>query len=149
MSDAPAGRPEAPGRGAYRAFLPLSTRWGDNDIYGHLNNVVYYALFDTAVNGWLVEVGLLEVGRSEVIGLVVSSACDYFASVGFPDRLEAGLRVDRIGRSSVTYGVGIFRAGAPLAAAAGRFTHVYVTAEGHRPVPLSAPMRARLGEIAT
>ncbi|MEO0624192.1 MAG: thioesterase family protein [Pseudomonadota bacterium] len=145
MSSAP--RAEAPGRDAFAVFRPLTTRWADNDIYGHLNNVVYYALFDTAVNGWLCDAGLLDVGRSPVIGLVVSSQCDYFSSVAFPDALEAGLRVDRVGRSSVTYGVGIFREDAPVAAAAGRFTHVYVTAADHRPTPLSDAMRTALRSL--
>lgn len=142
-------KPRRPERSDYARFLPLATRWADNDIYGHLNNVVYYALFDTAVNGWLVENGLLRVGNSPVIGLVVSSACDYFQSVGFPDRLEAGLRTERVGGSSVTYGVAIFREGDGHAAAAGRFTHVYVTADAHRPTPLSDEMRAALAMLKT
>ncbi len=139
-----AERPEPPPRGAYPEMRALATRWADNDVYGHVNNVVYYAFFDTLVNGWLCERGLLEVQRSEVIGLVVSSACDYFAPVAFPDRLEGGIRVDRIGRSSVTYGLAIFAEGAELAAAAGRFTHVYVGMESRRPVPLPEQMRAAL-----
>ncbi|MEM9146809.1 MAG: thioesterase family protein [Pseudomonadota bacterium] len=147
MSSAPV-RPEPPARDAYRDFYPLGTRWADNDVYGHLNNVVYYALFDTAVNGWLVEAGQLTIGTSPIIGFVVSSQCDYFASLAFPDRLEAGLRVERIGRSSVTYGIGIFGLDAPLAAAAGRFTHVYVTADTRRPTPLPDAMRAALQTLA-
>ncbi len=142
-----AGKPEPPLRADFAAFRPLTTRWGDNDVYGHVNNVVYYAFFDTLVNGWLCERGLLEVQRSEVIGLVVASACDYFAPVAFPDRLEGGLRVERLGRSSVTYGLAIFAEGAETAAAAGRFTHVYVGLEGRRPVPLPAPMRAALADL--
>jgi len=145
-ADAPA-RPAAPGRAAFAAFRPLATRWADNDIYAHVNNVIYYSYFDTLVNGWLIERGLLEVGRSPVIGLVVSSACDYFAPVAFPDRLEGGLAAARVGRSSVTYALGIFRQGEPQAVAAGRFTHVYVDAVGRRPVTLSDAMRAALGTI--
>ena len=113
-----------------------------------MNNVVHYGLFDTVVNGWLIEQGLLEIGRSEVIGLVVSTGCDYFAELAFPDAIEGGLRVDRIGRSSVSYGIGIFRSGEPEAAAAGRFTHVYVDAATRRPVEIPAPMRARLEALA-
>lgn len=141
-------KPERPRRADYPHFRPLATRWADNDVYGHLNNVVHYGLFDTVVNGWLIEQGLLEIGRSEVIGLVVSTGCDYFAELAFPDAIEGGLRVDRIGRSSVSYGIGIFRSGEPEAAAAGRFTHVYVDAATRRPVEIPAPMRARLEALA-
>ncbi|MGF1444628.1 MAG: acyl-CoA thioesterase [Pikeienuella sp.] len=140
-------KPQPPRRAAFALFRPIATRWQDNDVYGHVNNVVYYSFFDTLVNGWLIERGLLEVQRSEVIGLVVSSGCDYFAPAAYPDRLEGGLRVDRIGGSSVTYGLGIFQAGADSAAAAGRFTHVYVGMESRRPVPLSDAMRTALGEL--
>lgn len=140
-------RPEPPRRDAYRRFRPIGTRWSDNDIYGHLNNVVYYGLFDTAVNGWLIEQGLLLPGRSAIIGLVVSSGCDYFAELAFPEPVEAGLRVERIGTSSVAYGIGIFATGAERAAASGRFVHVYVDAATRRPVPVPAPMRAALAAL--
>lgn len=139
-----APRPERPTRGAYAVYRLITTRWMDNDVYGHVNNVFYYSFFDTAVNGWLVEAGLLEIQRSQVIGLVVATECSYFAPIAFPDAIEAGIAVERIGTSSVTYGVGIFRAGEPAAAAAGRFTHVYVGAGDHRPVSLPAPLRTAL-----
>ncbi|GMG81772.1 thioesterase family protein [Paralimibaculum aggregatum] len=143
----PAARRQAPGRAAFALFRPIGLRWHDNDVYGHVNNVVYYGLFDTLVNAWLCERGLLEVQRSPVIGLVVSSSCDYFASVAFPQRLEGGLRAERIGTSSITYGIGIFAEGAATAAAAGRFTHVMVDAATHRPVPIPEAHRAALQEL--
>ncbi|MEL6475909.1 MAG: thioesterase family protein [Pseudomonadota bacterium] len=129
-------RPTAPARSAYRLFRPIATRWADNDVYGHVNNVQYYAFFDTAVNGYLVETGALDILGGETIGLVVATNCDYFAPVMFPDALQAGLRVERIGTSSVTYAVGIFREDAAAAAAAGSFTHVYVDRTTRRPMPL-------------
>lgn len=125
-------------------FRPIATRWADNDVYAHVNNVVYYAYFDTAVNGWLIEQGLLELGRSPMVALVVETGCSFFASVAFPDRLEAGLRVERLGRTSVTYHIAIFREGEARAAAAGRFVHVYVDASTQRPVAIPAPTRAAL-----
>ncbi|MEM8792247.1 MAG: thioesterase family protein [Pseudomonadota bacterium] len=134
-------KPDAPERGVYRAFRPIATRWADNDIYGHVNNVQYYAFFDTAVNGYLVERGALDITGGRVIGLVVSTNCDYFTPVSFPDRLEAGLSVANLGTSSVTYRVGIFREGDQLAVAAGEFTHVYVNRDSRRPVPLPASYR--------
>jgi len=132
---------DAPSRAAFRLFRPIQTRWADNDVYAHVNNVVYYGFFDTIVNGWLIEAGHLEVGRSEIVGLVVETQCQYFAPVAFPDRLEGGLRVDRVGRSSVTYAIGIFREDGETAVAAGRFVHVYVDAETRRPVPLPRSLR--------
>ena len=141
-------KPARPTRDSYPHFRPLATRWGDNDVYGHVNNVVYYGFFDTVVNGWLIEAGLLEIGRSPVIGLVVSTGCDYFAEIAFPQAIEGGLRVERIGRSSVTYGIGIFAKGAAEAAAAGRFTHVYVDAASRRPVAVPDLMREALAALA-
>jgi len=120
----------------------------DNDAYGHVNNVHYYSYFDTAVNGWLMEKGLLDFRESPVIGLVVETGCTYFESVAFPDALEAGIRVVRLGRSSVRYEIGIFRAGAAQAAAQGHFVHVYVDRATQRPVEMPAAIRAALGEIA-
>ena len=120
----------------------------DNDAYGHVNNVHYYSYFDTAVNGWLMEKGLLDFRESPVIGLVVETGCTYFESVAFPDALEAGIRVARLGRSSVRYEIGIFRAGAAQAAAQGHFVHVYVDRATQRPVEMPAAIRAALGEIA-
>ena len=138
----------APVRADYVHFRSITTRWADNDVYGHVNNVVYYSFFDTVVNGWLVDQGLLDPGTSPVIGLVVETRCSYFAPLAFPQRLEGALRVDRVGRSSVTYGLAIFAEGAQTAAAAGDFTHVHVDAHTRRPVPLPDALRARLAVLA-
>ena len=131
-------------RDAYRHFRPLSTRWMDNDVYGHLNNVVYYSLFDTAVNGYLIETGALDIHRSEVIGLVVETRCNYFAPIEFPTAVDAGLRVEHIGGSSVRYGIGLFAQGQPQSAAHGHFVHVYVDRATRRPAALPAALRQAL-----
>ncbi|MCQ8185394.1 acyl-CoA thioesterase [Parvularcula maris] len=135
-------------RDAYKAFVELTTRWSDNDVYGHMNNVVHYALFDTAVNQWLIERGALDIHKGEQIGLVVHTECHYFAEMAFPDRVTAGLRADRVGNSSVTYGVGLFRNDEEQAAAEGQFTHVYVAREGRRPAPLNDDLRSAVEKIA-
>jgi acyl-CoA thioester hydrolase len=129
-------RPQAEGREAYRHFTQLSTRWMDNDVYGHVNNVVYYSLFDTAVNGYLIEAGALDIHRGDVIGLVVETHCNYFAPVEFPKKIDAGIRVGRIGGSSVRYEIGLFAEGEPLTAARGHFIHVYVDRQTRRPTVL-------------
>lgn len=116
----------------------------DNDLYGHVNNATYYSFFDTVVSGYLVDQGIIKPGKSAVIGLAVASSCSYFAPVAFPDEISGGLRVERIGNTSVTYGVGIFRDNEQQAAALGQFTHVYVDAETHRPVPLPDALQALL-----
>ncbi|MEE7459368.1 thioesterase [Methylorubrum populi] len=134
-------------RAAYPRLVPLATRWGDNDVYGHVNNVVYYAFFDTAVNGLLVEAGALDIARSAVIGLVVETGCRYFAPVAFPDRITAGVRVARLGRTSARYEVAIFREDEPEAAAQGHFVHVYVDRDTRRPVPLPERLRAVLTRL--
>jgi acyl-CoA thioester hydrolase len=131
----------------YPAHLPIQTRWMDNDVYGHVNNVVYYSWFDTAVNRFLIDKGVLDIAKSEVIGLVVATNCAYFASVAFPDEIVAGLRVAHLGTSSVRYEVGLFRAGETHPAAAGEFTHVYVDRATSRPVPLPEKLRATLEAI--
>ena len=136
------------GRDAFRLFRSIPTRWLDNDAYGHVNNVVYYAYFDTAVNGHLIEAGLLDVAAGPVVGLVVETSCTYFEPVSFPDVLEAGLAVEALGRSSVTYRIGIFQAGRDRAAAQGRFTHVYVLRETGRPTEIPDSVRAELGKLA-
>jgi acyl-CoA thioester hydrolase len=140
-------RPEPPARAAYRAFRPITTRWADNDLYGHVNNVQYYAFFDTVVNGHLIERGVLDIHAGPVIGLVVETTCRYFAPLAFPEPVEGGLRVDRLGCSSVSYGVAIFRAGAERAAAAGHFVHVYVDRATRRPVALPGALRAELERL--
>lgn len=138
----PAERPAPKTRSAFRHFEPLGTRWMDNDVYGHLNNVVYYSLFDTAVNGYLVKRGALDIESGEVIGLVVQSHCNYFRPLAFPQALDAGLRVVQIGISSVRYEIGMFRAGEELASAGGEFVHVYVDRASRRPLALPASLRA-------
>ncbi len=123
-------------RSHYPVFRSMHTRWGDNDVYGHVNNVVYYSWFDTAVNAHLIEQGALDIQAGETIGLVVETHCNYFAPLVFPQTIDAGIRVAHRGRSSVRYEVGLFAAGAPLSAAAGHFVHVYVDRTTRRPVPL-------------
>ena len=132
---------ERASRDDYRHFTALTTRWSDNDSYGHLNNVVYYSLFDTAVNAALIDAGLLDVERSPAIGLVVETGCRFFKALAFPEPVEAGLRVAHLGRTSVRYEIAIFRKGAAQAAAQGHFVHVYVDRETRRPVELPAAVR--------
>lgn len=134
-------KPTAPTRDRFAIFRPIGTRWMDNDVYGHVNNVTYYAYFDTAVNGYLIDAGVLDIHAGGTIGLVVETGCRYFAPVAFPDTLEAGIAVAHVGTSSVRYEVGIFVAGAPLAAAAGHFIHVYVDRMDRRPRPLPPDFR--------
>lgn len=134
-------------RSAYRHFLPIQTRWSDNDAYGHVNNVVYYGWFDTVVNAYLIEAGALDIARSPVVGLVVETRCSYFSELAFPQPVEAGLRVARIGSSSVRYEIGIFAAETDVAAAQGHFIHVYVDRATRRPASLPAPLRAALERI--
>lgn len=137
-------RPQPEARERYRHFVDIQTRWSDNDIYGHVNNVVYYGWFDTAVNRYLIEAGALDIHDGAVIGLVIETHCNYFASLAFPQTVEAGLRVAHVGRSSVRYEVGLFEKGAPASAAGGHFVHVYVDRATRRPVDLPAPLRAAL-----
>lgn len=132
-------RPQAEHRSAYRAFRDIGTRWSDNDLYGHVNNVVYYSWFDTAVNGLLIEHGALDIHGGSVIGLVVQSGCHYFAPLAFPEPVLAGLRVAHVGTSSVRYEVGLFAGDAALPCAAkGHFVHVYVDRATRRPATLPA-----------
>lgn len=140
-------RAQAEPRSAYRVFRPIGTRWMDNDAYGHINNVVYYSFFDTAVNGYLIEAGALEIESSPVIGLVIETRCNYFAPLAFPQAVEAGLRVAHVGRSSVRYEVGLFGAGEPLTAAAGHFVHVYVDRVTRRPSALPPALLAALAPL--
>ncbi len=136
-------------RSAFAIFRPITTRWMDNDAYGHVNNVHYYSYFDSAVNGWLVENGLLSIGDSPVIGLVVESGCAYFESAAFPEKLEAGIVVAHLGRSSVRYEIGIFKEGADSAAAQGHFVHVYVDRETQRPVEIPPATRRALSGLSS
>lgn len=125
-------------------FMPLATRWMDNDVYGHVNNVQYYSFFDTAVNHYLINTGWLDIHNGDTVGLVVETRCTYHASITFPDMLEIGLRVDKIGNSSVRYVLGIFREGESIAAAEGYFIHVYVERANNRPVSVPPALRAVL-----
>jgi acyl-CoA thioester hydrolase len=136
MTDTVQDKPQPSPRAVYRAFRTISTRWMDNDAYGHVNNVVYYSWFDTVVNGHLIEQGVLDIQHGEVIGLVIETHCNYFSSIEFPQSVEAGLRVAHIGRSSVRYEVGLFAEGEPLTAAKGHFVHVYVDRATRRPTSL-------------
>lgn len=140
-------RPVPRPRSAYRAWRTIPTRWGDNDAYGHVNNVVHYAWFDTAVNAWLVEAGLLDIADGDPIGLVVETGCRYFAPLAFPDSAEVGIAIERLGASSVTYRLGIFAEGQDDAAAEGEFTHVYVDRTSRRPTPLPRSWRDTLAVL--
>jgi len=139
-----AARPQPARRDDYRIFRPISTRWMDNDAYGHVNNVVYYSWFDTVVNGYLIEQGALDVQRGETIGLVVETRCNYFGPLEFPQTVEGGLRVAGTGTSSVRYEIGLFAQGEALSAARGHFVHVYVDRATRRPAPLTPKLLAAL-----
>ena len=140
-------RPEPRPRAAYKAWRTIPTRWADNDAYGHVNNVVHYGWFDTAVNAWLVEAGLLDIEHGDPIGLVVETRCAYFAALAFPQAVDVGIAVARLGNSSVTYQLGIFPAGGDSAAAEGEFTHVYVDRAGRKPTALPDAWRSRLESL--
>ena len=150
-SDSPApsgaGRPAPRARADYRHFLPIQTRWMDNDAYRHVNNVVYYSWFDTVVNAYLIGKGALDPDTSSVIGLVVETRCQYFSPVSFPDMVHAGVAVAKLGRSSVRYEVGIFRNDQQQAAAQGHFVYVYVDRATSRPVALPEALRAALAPL--
>ncbi len=135
-------------RADYPVFRTLTTRWNDNDVYGHMNNVVHYTLFDTAVNGWLIEEGLLDLKTSDSIGLVVETGCKYFAEMGFPDTVHAGIRVGRIGSSSVRFEIGLFRNDEQTVTAEGFFIHVYVDRTTRRPTPISGARRTAFDALA-
>jgi acyl-CoA thioester hydrolase len=135
-------------RALYRHFLRIPTRWMDNDVYGHVNNVVYYSYFDTVVNSYLIEQGALDIAASPVIGLAVESKCRFMHELTYPEIVEAGLRVGRLGNTSVRYEIGLFRAGRDEPAATGYFVHVYVDRATRRPVPLPPALRAALAPLA-
>ena len=147
MSESKPAKPQPEPRSAYRAFRPISTRWMDNDAYGHVNNVVYYSWFDTVVNAHLIEQGVLDIHQGETIGLVIETQCNYFASLAFPQTVDAGLRVAHTGTSSVRYEVGLFAQGEPLTAARGHFVHVYVDKLSRRPVPLPDKLKLVLEQL--
>jgi len=140
---------QANGRRAdYGHFRQVPTRWMDNDVYGHVNNVVYYSYFDTVVNLYLVQQGGLDFAEGPVIGIVAESMCRFRKALAYPEVIDAGLRVGRLGNSSVRYEIGLFRAGDDEAAAEGHFVHVFVDRQNRRPTPIPAPMRAALARIA-
>jgi acyl-CoA thioester hydrolase len=136
-------------RADYPHFLSINTRWSDNDLYGHVNNVVYYSYFDTVVNEYLIRHGALDLEAGRTIGLVVETHCSYFASLTFPEHIDAGLRVTRLGTTSVRYEVGIFSARSEQPAAQGHFVHVYVDRDTRRPAPLPEALVAALKPLVT
>ncbi len=141
MSNHPPERIAPEPRSAYKVFRSIGTRWMDNDAYGHVNNVVYYSWFDTAVNAYLIEQGVLDIHQGAAIGLVVETQCNYFAPLAFPQTVEAGLRVARLGRTSVRYEVALFAQGQDLCAARGHFVHVYVDRLSRQPVSLPPALK--------
>ncbi|SCK59393.1 acyl-CoA thioester hydrolase [Variovorax sp. HW608] len=143
MSDRPTPQP----RSSYRVFRKIPTRWMDNDMYGHVNNVVYYSWFDTAVNTHLIERGALDIHHGKTIGFVVETRCNYFSPLAYPQTVEAGIRVARAGSSSVHYEIGLFAEGAETAAAQGHFVHVYVDRDTQRPVRLPAALQAVVDDL--
>lgn len=143
MSD----RPAVPTRADFRVFRPMPTRWMDNDVYGHVNNVVYYSYFDTAVNGYLMEVTGTDIRALPAIGVVAETGCRYYESVSYPEVLEVGMTVEKLGRSSIVYRLGIFRRGDPRCAAAGRFVHVYVDSAQRGTVPVPEVIRAAVAPL--
>lgn len=140
-------RSTAPTRDAFAVFRPIGTRWMDDDAYGHANNVVYYSWFDTAVNGYLMDAVGTDIRQLPQIGVVAESGCSYFSPVSFPQALEIGLAVERIGARSIRYRLGVFVAGSPVCAALGRFVHVYVDAVTRRSVPIPEAIRAAVTPI--
>ena len=144
MSTQAPARIEPEPRNAYKAFRSIGTRWMDNDAYGHVNNVVYYSWFDTAVNAYLIEHGVLDIHHGDAIGLVVETQCNYFSPLAFPQTVEAGLRVARLGSSSVRYEVALFAQDQDLCAARGHFVHVYVDRVSRRPISLAQPLKQLL-----
>jgi acyl-CoA thioester hydrolase len=138
----------SPRRADYAWFRPVTTRWMDNDAYGHVNNAHYYSYFDTVINQYLIERGGLDLHASPVVGFVVSSSCDFFRPVAYPGGLEVGVRVDRTGKSSVHYGVALFAAGDDAARAAGTVVHVFVDRATSTPAPIPEPIRQALDAIA-
>ncbi|MCR9106755.1 MAG: acyl-CoA thioesterase [Gammaproteobacteria bacterium] len=137
-----------PARSDYKVYYPITTRWSDNDIYGHVNNVTYYSYFDTVANRYLIEEGGLDISDGRIVGFVVNSGCEYHAPISYPEGVEAGLRVDRLGNSSVQYGIAIFKEGQDSAVAHGHFVHVFVERAENRSVPIPKGLRIALEKIA-
>ena len=134
-------------RSDYNYFSKMSTRWNDNDIYGHLNNVIYYELFDTAVNKWLINNNLIDIKNGNTIGLIVQSGCNYFSSFEYPEEIDAGIRVTKIGNSSIRYEVGLFKPNDDMASADGFFIHVYVDRVNNKPISLDYEFKKKLDTI--
>ena len=134
-------------RNDYHHFHPITTRWMDNDVFGHVNNVTYYSYFDTAVNRYLIEQGGFEFQNTPIVGYVVHSSCDYRSSIAFPDTLEIGINVKKLGNSSVTYGLAVFKKGNAEAAAVGSFVHVFVNRMDNKAVPIPSPIRTALQKL--
>lgn len=147
MPSTPTQRPEPEPRSSYKVFRTIPTRWNDNDIYGHVNNVVYYSWFDTAVNAWLIEQGVLNIHDGATVGLVVETHCNFFAALAFPQPVHVGLRVAHVGKSSVRYELAVFTESGTCAAK-GHFVHVYVDAKSHRPVELPTSLKNLLETVA-
>ena len=136
-------------RSAFPHFLALPTRWMDNDSYGHVNNVNYYSFFDTAVNRYLIDRGVLDIHTSDIVGFVVETSCSYFSSISFPDIIHVGVRVAKLGNSSVRYELALFRNDEPLPSAAGHFVHVYVDRRSNKSVPIPQAVREVLASLQT
>lgn len=141
-------KPSPAARSDFRVWKKFSTRWADNDAYGHVNNTIFYEWFDSAVNGWLVEQGLLDIVAGDPIALVAETRCNFLAPLAFPEDVEVGLAVAELGRSSVRYRIGVFARDADLAAAQGEFVHVLVDRASRRPVEMPGNWRQRLETIA-
>ena len=135
-------------RSAFKHFLVIPTRWMDNDVYGHVNNVVYYSYFDTLINRYLIDPGGLDIHAGAIIGLAVETGCRFHRSFTYPEEVEGGLRVAHLGTSSVRYEIGLFGVGEEDARADGHFVHVFVDRETNRPVPIPDRMRAALARLA-
>lgn len=138
---------DQPTRAGFLHWLVIPTRWMDNDVYGHINNALYYAFFDTVINQYLIAIGGLDIHTGETIGLAVETGCQYFQPIAFPDLIDAGLRVGKLGTSSVRYEVGLFKQGEDTAAAFGYFVHVFVDRQSRRPTPIPPSIRAALEHI--
>lgn len=134
-------------RADYRHFLPISTRWKDNDVYGHVNNVEYYSYFDTVINSYLIAQGGLDIHRGTTIGVCAESHCKFLGEFAFPETLEAGLRVEHLGNSSVRYGIGLFRADSLTPSAIGWFVHVFVDRETRRATTIPIGLRSALHRL--
>ncbi len=140
-------REPAETREAFGHFQEITTRWADNDVFAHVNNVIYYSYFDTAVTEFLIRNGVLDIEKSDVVGLVVNTQCNYFSSIAFPDRVHVGLRIANQGTSSVRYDIAIFRNDEQTASAQGHFVHVYDDRATNRPVPVPQNLVRALEKI--